>query len=342
MGSQTRERLPRLRNLAPGDGRRRGVGRWLGKLEAALWSAALLLLPALVIFAAAQEPRKIPAFNAMVTDQTGTLGSAQRAALEKKLLDFQARKGSQVAVLLVPSGQPESIEQYATRVFEKWQLGRQGVDDGVLFVVAKTDRRMKIEVGYGLEGGLTDAVAKRIIDQIVTPRFRAGDYPGGIAQGVDRILGVIDGEPLPSPSKQLRRPAAKVDQSFGLKMLLTWALFFVVLCSRFLRARFGRLLGAIYSAALVGGTSWLVWRTDSLGLGGFISGFFATITFFFTLISKGLVGGAQALRAAFVSSGSSGGNFSGGGGFGGGSGGGGGFSGGGGGSSGGGGASGSW
>ena len=172
-----------------------------------------------------------------VTDQTATLTNEQKSALEQTLRSFEARKGSQVVVLIVPSTAPETIEQYALRVAEQWKPGRKNVDDGALLVVAKDDRTLRIEVGYGLEGALTDADSKRIISEIIVPRFRQGDYYGGITAGVDRILRVIDGEPLPKPEKGAPRVA---DLTFSnLPILLV-----VLAAGGLLRAIFGRLPGA--------------------------------------------------------------------------------------------------
>src|SRR5258707_11064595 len=147
----------------------------------------------------------VPPLKSRVTDLTNTLNPDQRSALEQTLAEFEARKGSQIAVLLVPTTQPETVEQYAVRVEETWKLGRKGVDDGVLLVVAKNDRRLKLEVGYGLEGVLPDAAAKRIIEDDITPRFKQGDFYGGIRAGVDRMMRTIEGEPLPPRRGQVGR-----------------------------------------------------------------------------------------------------------------------------------------
>ena len=137
---------------------------------------------------------------------TGTLTAAERAGLEEKLAAFEARKGAQIAVLVVPTTQPEAIEQYSIRVVEAWKLGREKPDDGALLLVAMQDRALRIEVGRGLEGALTDLVANRIIDEIITPRFREGDFAGGITAGVDRMIAVVDGEPLPEPEQHWDGP----------------------------------------------------------------------------------------------------------------------------------------
>src|ERR1044072_3471463 len=162
--------------------------------------ASLLALMLAFTFAALADVA-VPPLTGRVIDKTGTLGSSDIASLDKTLRDFEARKGSQIAVLIVPTTQPETIEQYSIRVAEAWKIGRKKIDDGAILVVAKDDRKLRIEVGYGLEGGVTDATAKRIIDEGITPKFRSGDFAGGIADGVGRILRVIDGEPLPAPAK---------------------------------------------------------------------------------------------------------------------------------------------
>src|SRR3974390_3581884 len=141
----------------------------------------------------------VPPLTGRVVDQTGTLSSGDIASLTQTLKALELRKGSQVAVLIVPTTQPETIEQYSIRVAEAWKIGRKKIDDGALLVIAKDDRKLRIEVGYGLEGALNDATAKRIIDEIIVPDFRAGDFAGGISAGVDRIIRIVDGEPLPAP-----------------------------------------------------------------------------------------------------------------------------------------------
>src|SRR6202022_895193 len=139
----------------------------------------------------------VPPLSGRVVDQTGTLSSGDVASLTQTLRSLEARKGSQVAVLIVPTTAPETIEQYSIRVAEAWKIGRKKIDDGALLVVAKNDRKLRIEVGYGLEGVLNDVTAKRIIDEVITPKFRSGDFAGGMSAGGDRMVGVINGEKLP-------------------------------------------------------------------------------------------------------------------------------------------------
>src|ERR1700689_436132 len=144
----------------------------------------------------------VPPLTGRVVDLTGTLSADDIAGQSQRLKDLQTRKGSQVAVLIVTTAQPETIEQYSIRVAEAWKIGRKKIDDGAILLVAKNDHKLRIEVGYGLEGALTDVTSQRIIDEIITPKFRSGDFAGGISDGVDRIMSVVDGEPLPAPVAQ--------------------------------------------------------------------------------------------------------------------------------------------
>ena len=264
----------------------------------------------------------VPPLKGRVTDLTGTLTREQTASLEQMLQSFEARKGSQVAVLMVPTTQPEAIEQYSMRVAEQWKVGRKKVDDGAILVVAKNDRTLRIEVGYGLEGALNDATANRIIREVVVPRFREGDFYGGINAGVDRIIRVIDGEPLP----EVTRPEPQVGGGIGQSLPVLLILAMVV--GGILRRMLGRVFGSLAAGGVVGGLAWLL--VGALGI-AVIAG---VLAFIFTLI--GGVGGRRAYYGGFPG-GFGGGGFGRGGGFGGG----GGFSGGGGGF-GGGGASGRW
>jgi uncharacterized protein len=207
-----------------------------------------------------------------VVDQTGTLSAENRAALERMLEQFEARKGSQIAVLMVKTTAGEPIEQYALRVGEQWKLGRKRVDDGAVLVIAKDDRAARIEVGYGLEGALNDATAKRIVSDIVVPRFREGDFFGGISAGLDRMIRVIDGEPLPPPARSA--PAVDGDVLQFLPVVLVAAL----VIGGLLRALLGRALGAAATGGAVGLLAWLLAGTLFIGI---VAGVFA---FFFTLV----------------------------------------------------------
>ena len=275
--------------------------------------ATVLLLSTAV--ALAQPPVAMVPLTARVIDTTGTLTTVERSALENRLAALEARKGSQFAVLLVPSVRPETIEQYALRVVEHWKLGREGADDGLLLLVAKDDREVRIEVGYGLEGAIPDATANRIIDEDIVPRFKAADYAGGIDAGVSRLIALVDGEPLPSPA-----PEAPI----GIEGLLPIVFALSLVGGTLLRRSLGQFPGALVTGALTGAILWLL-----VGILG-VALFMALMAFVISLTGGG--GGRW-------SSGARGGL---GGGFGGGSLGGGGGFGGGGGSFGGGGASGRW
>ena len=166
------------------------------------WSLAFVLAFSLAFACLlARAQIAVPPLAGHVTDQTGTLTAEQHANLEKALSAFEARKGSQLAVLLVPTTAPEAIEQYALRVADVWKLGRKQVDDGLILLVAKDDRAVRIEVGYGLEGSVSDITSKRFISETILPRFRQGDFYGGIDAGMTQIMRVVDGEPLPAPAR---------------------------------------------------------------------------------------------------------------------------------------------
>jgi uncharacterized protein len=272
-----------------------------GALRAGLMLAVLAVL-AMQVAVAAMLP--VPALSGRVVDTIGLLPEARQSALEAKLAELEARKGSQIVVLLVASTQPEAIEQYSLRVVEAWQPGRKGVDDGVLLIVARDDRAVRIEVGYGLEGAIPDATANRIIDEFILPQFRAGDFAGGIAAGVDRLIGLVDGEALPEPVP--RRPAA---DSFG--DLLPIALFVSIVLGAVLRRALGQLPGATLTGLLVGGLSWLL--AGALGLALLM----AVIGFVLSLMPAGKAGRwASHSRGGFGggSFGGRGGGFGGGGG----------------------------
>lgn len=216
-----------------------------------------LLLALLVAQAAVAAVLPVPALSGRVVDAIGLLSVPQRSALEAKLAGLEARKGSQIVVLLVATTQPEAIEQYSLRVVEAWQPGRKGVDDGVLLLVARDDREIRIEVGYGLEGAIPDATANRIIDEFILPRFREGDFADGIAAGIDRLIGLVDGEALPEPARQ-----RSATDSFG--NLLPVVLFISIVVGAILRRVLGQLPGAAFTGLLVGGLSWLL--AGALGL----------------------------------------------------------------------------
>jgi uncharacterized protein len=290
------------------------------------WAFCLLMfLPR--AFGAGLVP--VPPLTGHVVDLTGSLSPSAASALEARLSAFEAEKGSQIAVLIVPTARPEAIEQYSIRVADAWKLGRKKVDDGVILLVAKEDREMRLEVGYGLEGALPDITAKRIVSDIITPYFKAGDFEGGINAGVDAILKVVQGEALPpAPHRPAYGHGGNGGRGNGFGLGLFVLVFFA---SGFIRSILGRARGGAVAGGVAGLLGYFMLGSLVLGIG---AGLFALLV---TLLGResGGMGSGRGYR------GFGGGGFGGfgGGGFGGG--GGGGFSGGGGGF-GGGGASGKW
>ena len=270
---------------------------------------ALLLCWAAVAFADVA----VPPLTGRVVDRTGTLSSEQIATLDATLKAFEDRKGSQVAVLIVPTTAPETIEQFSIRVAEAWKIGRKKVDDGAILVVAKDDRALRIEVGYGLEGALTDVTAKRIIDEVIVPKFRDGDFAGGITAGVDRILRVIDGEPLPAPKPQRTGGYGDVDP------LNPFLIVGVVIFGGIFRGLFGRLVGALLTGGVAAAVMWFMAGTLLLTVLAGVIGFVVTLIGG-GMGSPGIGGGGFPTGGGWSggSSGSSGGFSGGGGGFGGG------------------------
>jgi len=259
---------------------------------------AVLLCWALAVFAPlARADVAVPKLTGRVVDQTGTLGADTIARLDQKLRAFEARKGSQIAVLIVPTTQPESIEQFSIRVADAWKIGRRKVDDGAILLVAKTDRKLRIEVGYGLEGALPDVTAKRIIDEIVTPKFKAGDFEGGIAAGVDRMIGVIDGEPLPTPEPQHEWSGPEsFDQLSGWAIPLLFGTLFV---NGFLQPMLGRIAASALTGGIIGVVAW------AFGLVWFIALFAGLAAFVLTLVMDLFGSGMMSGRHRGGSSGSS-------------------------------------
>ncbi|MFY9957980.1 TPM domain-containing protein [Bradyrhizobium sp.] len=214
--------------------------------------ASLLALLMCWAFAALADIA-VPPLTGRVVDQTGTLSSGDISALTQTLKNLEMRKGSQVAVLIVPTTEPETIEQYSIRVADAWKIGRKKIDDGALMVIAKNDRHLRIEVGYGLEGALTDVTTRRIIDEVITPKFKAGDFAGGISAGVDRIIRVIDGETLPAPEP----PHWQSQRSFDPTDLFNPFLIIpVLLLGGAMRSLLGRLLGSVAAGGLVTVIGW--------------------------------------------------------------------------------------
>jgi uncharacterized protein len=267
------------------------------------WGKALLLAFALCGSFVAGAQVAIPPFAGHVTDQTGTLTPAQQASLEQTLGAFEARKGSQLAVLMVPSSAPEDIEPFALRVAEQWKLGRKKVDDGAILVVAKNDHTVRIEVGYGLEGALNDATSKRIIEEIITPRFKQQDFSGGIAAGVEQMIRVVDGEPLPAPRERSEEGAGDLRRYAPILFILALSVGGV------LRTTLGKVPGALVTGGAVAVVAWFLAGALSMAL---IAGVIALLV---TLLGVGVTGrGFGGYYGAGARGGSGGGRFSGGGG----------------------------
>ncbi len=252
------------------------LGRALkaGLLACALawFSIALAQVPALF---------PVPLLTGHVTDLTGTLSPEQKARLEQTLTAFEARKGSQLAVLMVATTAPEEVEQYALRVAEQWRLGRKKIDDGAILVVAKNDRAMRIEVGYGLEGALSDLTSQRIISETILPRFKGGDFYGGITAGVDQVVRVIDGEALPTPtSRKSGEPQRVGDIQRYAPMLFIVALA----VGGVLRAVLGKLGGSVVTGGVVAVIAWFVVGAISMAA---VAGVVAMLL---TLMGGGMLG----------------------------------------------------
>ena len=278
----------------------------------------------------AQDVLPVPPLSGRVIDQTGTLTAAQSEALTNKLAAFEAASGPQIVVLMVPTTQPEDIAAYAQRIGDAWKIGRRDIGDGLLIVVAKTDRRVNIQTAKALEGAVPDLAARRIIDNAIRPAFRANDYAGGLNAAVDQLMARIKGEGLPAPT---RKPTSGSQSPFGGLQpmeLLIFAFIALPIVASVTRRIFGRGLGSLASGGATGVLAWLV--SSSL----LVAGVGAVIGLLFGLFA----GASNLLRSSGRHGGGLGGF--GGGGWSGGGGGGGGFSSGGGGDFGGGGASGDW
>jgi uncharacterized protein len=276
---------------------------------------ALLLCWAVTAFADVA----VPPLTGRVVDQTGTLSSGDIDRLTQTLKNLELGKGSQVAVLIVPTTQPETIEQFSIRVADAWKIGRKKIDDGAILVVAKDDRRLRIEVGYGLEGALTDVTTKRIIDEIITPKFRSGDFAGGISAGVERIIGVIDGEPLPAPPQRQQQQQSS-DLTWLLNPLNPFTIIAILVLGGVMRGIFGRLFGSLTTGGLIGLVAWFVFGSLIVSaLAGVVASVFTLFSDSITTPTPagrggGWVGGGGGSWSGGGSTSSDSGSFSGGGG----------------------------
>ncbi|WP_255435275.1 YgcG family protein [Rhodoferax sp. BLA1] len=268
----------------------------------AVWLTFALFVPGL-----ADAQVAVPPLVGHVTDQSSTLTQEQKAQLEQALTAFEARKGTQLAVLMLATTLPEGIEQYALRVAEQWKLGRKKVDDGVILVVAKDDRTVRIEVGYGLEGALSDIVSKRIISETIVPRFKQGDFYGGVQAGTAQIMQVVDGEPLPATQSNPRGN----DQS--LRQFVPFLFIVALGVGGVLRHVVGKFGGSLITGAIVTGLAWMLIGTLLYAILAGIASMFVTLIGAGTLL-RGVGGYSGGGRGGFGGGGFRGG----GGGFGGG------------------------
>lgn len=227
--------------------------------------------------AAEGDLQKIPALEKRVTDLAAALGPDEEARITERIRVFEQKKGGQIAVLIVDTTAPEAIFDYSLRVAESWKLGRKGVDDGVLFVIAKGDRKMQILTGPGVQGTLTDAASKRIIAEIVAPRFREGKFGDGIYNGVDKIASVIDGEALPPPAKK-KQATKSIDGG----EFLVLGIFAAIFVAPVLRSMFGRFLGATATGGVTGAAAWFL-------LGGMVFPILIGVIVFIIALFAGLL-----------------------------------------------------
>lgn len=275
--------------------------RLFSLFKVSLFALCVMLFASINVHA---ELADIPALSQRVTDLTKTLSAEQQSELEQKIAAFELEKGSQIAVLIVTSTAPEAIEQYSIRVVDAWKLGREKQDDGVLLLVAKDDHKMRIEVGYGLEGAIPDLVAKRIITEIMSPHFKQGDFYGGISQAVDALIGLIAGEQLPAPVKQSNQGGA----SDFLPLLLIGGL----VLGGLLRAIFGDFFGGLLNGGAIAVLAWF------FGIGLLIALLLGIVAFILTLVGPSLGQFGGGYGGGSYRGGQSGGWSGGGGGFGGG------------------------
>lgn len=224
-------------------------------------------------FAAAQALQPLPVLSARVIDQTGTLDGAARAAIEERLATFEQQHGAQVVVVIVATTAPEDISDYTQRLGDAWKIGRRDVGDGLLFVVAKDDRRLRIAPAKALEGAIPDLLARRILDQAVAPAFRQGDYAGGIRAGLEQILARIAGEALPPPAS----PGGSADADTPWQDLLIFAVFALPIVSGVLRGLLGSRLGALLTGVAAAGMAWHLTAVLWIALAAGVIGLFVAL-----------------------------------------------------------------
>lgn len=273
-----------------------------------------LLLAAWLPLVWAQGVQPVPPLTAHVMDSTGTLDTAQRSALEAKLVAFEQSRGAQVVVLIVPTTQPEDIAAYAQRVGDSWKIGRKNIGDGLLLVVAKNDRKVRIETTKALEGAIPDLAARQVIDTAITPRFKQGDYAGGLDAAADQLIALISGENLPAPEQN----SSSGNEGFEWTDLAVFLFFAVPIGGRIAAMVLGRKLGSLATGGVVGVLAWIF--TSSL----IVAGLAVLVGTVFALVASiGALGGGGRSSGGWTSGGigsggggwSSGGSSSDGGGF---------------------------
>lgn len=259
----------------------------------------------------------VPALTARVMDQTATLNTAQRQTLENQLTALEQARGSQVVVLLVPTTQTEDIAAFANRVADAWKIGRKGVGDGLLIVVDKQDRRVRIEVARALEGAIPDLAAHRITDEVMIPAFKQGDFAGGLTQGISQIDKLIAGEALPAPAPSAQpKPATSSGSDMSLDTILgflaaaaTIGFLIVTAVASLLSKLLGDTWGIIGTHLLFGGLAWAL-------TGNWVAGVIAMVVvaalFLWGIFGGSFVGGGGSSSGGGFSSGG-GGSFGGGG-----------------------------
>jgi uncharacterized protein len=248
----------------------------------AVLSRAIITLWALFWFgwAGAQGVLPVPPLTAPVIDQTDSLDAIQLKGLQDKLMAFEQKSGTQIAILMVPTTLPEDISSYANRVGNAWKIGRKEVGDGVLVVVAKNERRVRIEVAKTLEGAIPDLAARQIIDEAITPNFRKDDYAAGLHAAVDQLSARITGEALPAP----KGPARTSGPGFDWMDTAIFLFIAVPVVGGLLRSMFGRKLGSLVTGGGVGALA--LFLTSSL----VIAAIAAFIALMFSLLSGGFGG----------------------------------------------------
>lgn len=284
------------------------------------WTGALLLAVTLAAGTAGAQGKSggdglqaIPALTSHVIDSTDTLSPAERQALDAKLTAFEQSRGAQVVVLMVASTQPEDITSFAQRVGDFWKIGRQNIGDGLLLVVAKDDRKVRIATTKALEGAVPDLAASQIIDTAITPRFKQGDFAGGLKAGTDQLMARITGEALPAPERQ--RGARQTSRGFNWTDLAVFLFFAVPIGARVLSSVLGRKLGVLVTGGAVGGAAWLF--TSSLMIAGAagVAGLLFALVASLGAFGRGSVLGGLGGLGGFGRGGFGGGGSRGGGGF---------------------------